>query len=133
MVEGTRSKANREEIFLGNEKPATVNVNGKSKSPRVELCPAHSNSLRAREDLLQMGFNKEVIEERDSGEQINGLMTAGTMSNGKDVEDDVWDAIVGRLGLINDEHVWSYVEPEVNQPERNYPAYEPPAHMYEVD
>ncbi|KAK8623146.1 hypothetical protein V6N13_118037 [Hibiscus sabdariffa] len=50
-----------------------------------------------------------------------------------DVEDDVWDAAVARLGLVNDKSVWGYVEPEPNQSEHNYPAYEPPAHMYEVD
>ncbi|KAK8617953.1 hypothetical protein V6N13_080854 [Hibiscus sabdariffa] len=60
-------------------------------------------------------------------------LTAATTGNGMDVEDDVWDAAVARLGLVNDKSVWGYVEPEPNQSEHNYPAYEPPAHMYEVD
>ncbi|KAK8691974.1 hypothetical protein V6N13_075460 [Hibiscus sabdariffa] len=61
------------------------------------------------------------------------VRTAATTGNGMDVEDDVWDAAVARLGLVNDKSVWGYVEPEPNQSEHNYPAYEPPAHMYEVD
>ncbi|KAK8540223.1 hypothetical protein V6N13_048677 [Hibiscus sabdariffa] len=55
-----------------------------------------------------------------------------TTGNGMVIEDDVWNVVVARLGLINDKPVWGYVEPEPNQPERNYPAYEPPTHMYEV-
>ncbi|KAK8540224.1 hypothetical protein V6N12_046513 [Hibiscus sabdariffa] len=54
-----------------------------------------------------------------------------TTGNGMVIEDDVWNVVVARLGLINDKPVWGYVEPEPNQPERNYPAYEPPTHMYE--
>ncbi|KAL4291656.1 hypothetical protein GQ457_14G018180 [Hibiscus cannabinus] len=73
-------------------------------------------------------------------DDVEIVRTAATTGNGMDVEDDVWDAAVARLGLVNDKSVWGYVEPEPNQSEHNYPAYEPPApirpclaHMYEVD
>ncbi|KAK8549165.1 hypothetical protein V6N13_063561 [Hibiscus sabdariffa] len=66
-------------------------------------------------------------------DDVEIVRTVATTGNGMDVEDDVWDAAVAKLGLVNDKHVWGYVEPEHNQSEHNYPAYEPPAHMYEVD
>ncbi|KAK8686678.1 hypothetical protein V6N13_125701 [Hibiscus sabdariffa] len=61
-------------------------------------------------------------------DDVEIVRTTATTGNGMDVEDDVWDVAVARLGLINDKHVWGYVEPE-----HIYPAYEPPAYMYEVD
>ncbi|KAK8987174.1 hypothetical protein V6N11_055486 [Hibiscus sabdariffa] len=62
-------------------------------------------------------------------DDVEIVRTVATTGNGMDVEDDVWDAAVARLGLVNDKHVWGYVEPEHNQSEHNYPAYEPPAHI----
>ncbi|KAK9018124.1 hypothetical protein V6N11_001106 [Hibiscus sabdariffa] len=35
--------------------------------------------------------------------------------------------------LVDELPVWGYVEPDPHQPKRNYPSYEPPGHIYEVD
>ncbi|KAK8635388.1 hypothetical protein V6N13_004126 [Hibiscus sabdariffa] len=66
-------------------------------------------------------------------DNVETVMTDVTEGNGLGVEDDVWSAVVARLGLENEQAVWSYVGPETKQPVPNYPSYEPPAHMYDVD
>ncbi|KAK9032502.1 hypothetical protein V6N11_056762 [Hibiscus sabdariffa] len=53
--------------------------------------------------------------------------------NGLDVEDDVWSVAVARLELGNDKPIWGYVGQETKQSVPSYPAYEPPASMYDVD
>ncbi|KAK8596453.1 hypothetical protein V6N12_064941 [Hibiscus sabdariffa] len=87
-------------------------------------------------DFSEDGENIVPITEVDDVrlldvDDVEIVRTIATAGNGVDVEDDVWDAVVARLGLVNDKSVWGYVEPEPNQLEHIYPAYEPPAHMYE--
>ncbi|KAK8695935.1 hypothetical protein V6N13_001077 [Hibiscus sabdariffa] len=89
-------------------------------------------------DFSEDGENIVPITEVDDVrlldvDDVEIVRTIATAGNGVDVEDDVWDAVVARLGLVNDKSVWGYVEPEPNQLEHIYPAYEPPAHMYEVN
>ncbi|KAK8614762.1 hypothetical protein V6N13_068553 [Hibiscus sabdariffa] len=38
--------------------------------------------------------------------------TIVTEGNGMDIEDDVWVAAVTIFGLVNDEHVWGFVQTE---------------------
>ncbi|KAK8978643.1 hypothetical protein V6N11_055629 [Hibiscus sabdariffa] len=66
-------------------------------------------------------------------DDVEVVMTDGSEGNGLDVEDDVWSAVVARLGFGNDKSIWDYVGLETEQPISNYPAYEPPASMYDVD
>ncbi|KAK8609088.1 hypothetical protein V6N13_025395 [Hibiscus sabdariffa] len=66
-------------------------------------------------------------------DDVEIVITNATEGNCLDVEDDVWSAAVSRLGLENDKSVWDYVGPETEQPIPNYPAYEPPSHMYDVN
>ncbi|KAK8704835.1 hypothetical protein V6N13_048447 [Hibiscus sabdariffa] len=66
-------------------------------------------------------------------DDVETVITDANEGNGLDVEDDVWSAGVARLGLGNEQPVWGYVGPETEQPVPSYPAYEPPARMYDVN
>ncbi|KAL4302497.1 hypothetical protein GQ457_10G014890 [Hibiscus cannabinus] len=60
-------------------------------------------------------------------------MADASEKNGLDVEDDVWNAAVARLGSGNTQPVWGYVGPQTEQPIPSYTAYKPPTSMYDVD
>ncbi|KAK8533785.1 hypothetical protein V6N12_047189 [Hibiscus sabdariffa] len=66
-------------------------------------------------------------------DDVETIMADAIEGNGLGVEDDVWSAAVARLGLGNEQVVWGYIGLETEQPVPSYPAYEPPAHMYDVD
>ncbi|KAL4385732.1 hypothetical protein GQ457_15G019880 [Hibiscus cannabinus] len=58
-------------------------------------------------------------------------MAGASEEIGLDVEDDVWNAVVVRLGSGYTQPVWGYVGPHTEQPVPSYTAYEPPTSMYE--
>ncbi|KAK9032815.1 hypothetical protein V6N11_017858 [Hibiscus sabdariffa] len=60
-------------------------------------------------------------------------MADASEENGLDVEDDVWNVTVARLGSGNMQLVWGYVGPQTEQPVPSYTAYEPSTNMYDVD
>ncbi|KAK8635808.1 hypothetical protein V6N13_004526 [Hibiscus sabdariffa] len=62
-------------------------------------------------------------------DDVEIVRTVATVGNGMNVEDDVWAGVVTRLGLVNDGHVWRFVqtEPIVEDVWANV------GHIYEVD
>ncbi|KAK8508252.1 hypothetical protein V6N12_019431 [Hibiscus sabdariffa] len=66
-------------------------------------------------------------------DDVEAVMADANERNGLDVEDDVWNAAVARLGSGNTQSVWGYVGPQTEQPVPSYTAYEPPTSMYDVD
>ncbi|KAK8633181.1 hypothetical protein V6N13_014029 [Hibiscus sabdariffa] len=66
-------------------------------------------------------------------DDVETVIADANEGNGVDVEDDVWNAAVASLGLRNEQPVWGYVGPETEQPVPSYPAYKPPARMYDVN
>ncbi|KAL4272740.1 hypothetical protein GQ457_13G009160 [Hibiscus cannabinus] len=66
-------------------------------------------------------------------DDVEVVMADASEENGLDVEDDVWNAAVARLGSGNTQPVWGYVGPQSEQSVPNYTAYEPPTSMYDVD
>ncbi|KAK8649401.1 hypothetical protein V6N13_130130 [Hibiscus sabdariffa] len=52
-------------------------------------------------------------------DDVEVVMADASEKNGLDVEDDVWNAAVARLGSGNTQPVWSYVGP---QTEQRYPV-----------
>ncbi|KAK8999038.1 hypothetical protein V6N11_070216 [Hibiscus sabdariffa] len=66
-------------------------------------------------------------------DDVEAVMADASEENGLDVEDDVWNAAVARLGSENTQPVWGYVGPQTEQQVPIYTAYEPPTSMYDVD
>ena len=114
-------------------------------SGRVDLpidCDSENLIGRWGETLNDFSEDEENIVDITKDDDVNLLdvddvdivRTTATNGSGLDIENDVWEAAVARLGLVNEEPpIWGYVQSMPNQSEVNYPAYEPPVHMYEVD
>ncbi|KAK8681691.1 hypothetical protein V6N13_054093 [Hibiscus sabdariffa] len=66
-------------------------------------------------------------------DDVEAVMADASEENGLDVEDDVWNVTVARLGSGNMQLVWGYVGPQTEQPVPSYTAYEPSTNMYDVD
>ncbi|KAK8671050.1 hypothetical protein V6N13_037659 [Hibiscus sabdariffa] len=106
-----------------------------SLSPNCDIVGRWGESL---DDFSEDEENIVPVTEDDyihllDADDVEVVMTDASEGNGLDVEDDIWSAAVARLGLRNYKPIWGYVEPEIKQPVPSYPAYEPPASMYDVD
>ncbi|KAK9008977.1 hypothetical protein V6N11_080453 [Hibiscus sabdariffa] len=66
-------------------------------------------------------------------DDVETIVADANEGNDLDVEDDIWSAVVARVGLRNEKPAWGYVGPEAEQPVPSYPAYEPPSRMYDVN
>ncbi|KAK8596455.1 hypothetical protein V6N13_001079 [Hibiscus sabdariffa] len=86
-------------------------------SDRVDLSINHDTEnlvgrwCKTLDDFSEDDENSVSITEVDDVRlldvnDVEIVRTAATTGNGMDVEDDVWDAPVARLGLVNDKPVW---------------------------
>ncbi|KAK8694860.1 hypothetical protein V6N13_072404 [Hibiscus sabdariffa] len=62
-------------------------------------------------------------------DDVETIVADANEGNDLDVEDDIWSAVVARVGLRNEKPAWGYVGPEAEQPVPSYPAYEPPSRV----
>ncbi|KAK8639918.1 hypothetical protein V6N13_138284 [Hibiscus sabdariffa] len=118
-----------------------VDVTGKlyrdntmSSSPNCDIVGHWGES---HDDLSEDKENIVPVTEDDDihlldADDVEVVMTDASEGNGLDVEDDVWSAVVARLGLGNGKPIWGYVGSETEQPVPSYLAYEPPTSMYNV-
>ncbi|KAK8694130.1 hypothetical protein V6N13_071687 [Hibiscus sabdariffa] len=106
-----------------------------SSSPKCDIVGRWGESLddfsEDEENIVPVTKDDDVHLLDD--DDVEAIMTDGSEGNGLGVEDDVWSAAVARLGLGNDKPIWGYVGPVTEQPIPSYPAYEPPASMYDMD
>ncbi|KAK8480843.1 hypothetical protein V6N13_056991 [Hibiscus sabdariffa] len=103
-----------------------------SASPDCDIVGCWGESL---DDFSEDEENIVPITEDDDVHllDVEVVMADASEKNGLDVEDDVWNAAVARLGSGNTQLVWGYVGPQIEQPVPSYTAYEPPTSMYDVD
>ncbi|KAL4364346.1 hypothetical protein GQ457_04G015270 [Hibiscus cannabinus] len=106
-----------------------------SASPDCDIIGRWGESL---DDFSEDEENIVPITEDDDVhlldvDDVEAVMADASEKNGLDVEDDVWNAAVARLGLGNTQPVWGYVGPQIEQSVPSYTAYEPPTSMYDVD
>ncbi|KAK8660991.1 hypothetical protein V6N13_051893 [Hibiscus sabdariffa] len=106
-----------------------------SSSPNCDIVGRWDESL---DDFNEDEENIVPVSEDDDVhlldvDDVEAVMTDASEENGLDVEDDVWSVAVARLELGNDKPIWGYVGQETKQSVPSYPAYEPPASMYDVD
>ncbi|KAK8627706.1 hypothetical protein V6N13_135309 [Hibiscus sabdariffa] len=106
-----------------------------SASPDCDIVGRWGESL---DDFSEDEENIVPITEDDDVhlldvDDVEAVMAVASEENGLDVEDDVWNAAVARLGSGNTQPVWGYVGPQTEQSVPSYTAYEPPTSMYDVD
>ncbi|KAK8486839.1 hypothetical protein V6N11_063226 [Hibiscus sabdariffa] len=106
-----------------------------SASPYCDIVVRWGESL---DDFSEDEGNIVPITENDDVhlldvDDVEVVMADASEKNGLDVEDDVWNAAVARLGSGNMQHVWGYIGPQTEQPVSSYTTYEPPTSMYDVD
>ncbi|KAK8676734.1 hypothetical protein V6N13_142301 [Hibiscus sabdariffa] len=106
-----------------------------SASPDCDIVGRWGESL---DDFSEDEENIVPITEDDDVhlldvDDVKAVMAGASEENGLDVEDDVWNAAVVRLGSGYTQPVWGYVGPHTEQPVPNYTTYEPPTNMYDVD
>ncbi|KAK8578200.1 hypothetical protein V6N13_047054 [Hibiscus sabdariffa] len=106
-----------------------------SASPDCDIVGRWGESL---DDFSEDEENIVPITEDDDVhlldvDDVEAVMAGASEENGLDVEDDVWNAAVVRLGSGYTQPVWGYVGPHTEQSVPSYTAYEPPTSMYDVD
>ncbi|KAK8983918.1 hypothetical protein V6N11_009700 [Hibiscus sabdariffa] len=106
-----------------------------SASPDCDIVGRWGESL---DDFSEDEENIVPITEDDDVhlldvDDVEAVMAGASEENGLDVEDDVWNAAVVRLGSGYTQPVWGYIGPHTEQSVPSYTAYEPPTSMYDVD